>query len=134
MADSPKQAEAAQALFSAIVDLKGGPIPRGIPNYLEFKARYANEIKRVSSKVQTPGVSLASIETFLIKDVEWYMSSVNIANRLLVATKSLSRRTYNKIKPKGIDLFYVRGDEAVFGSIDKPVSYTHLTLPTIYSV
>ena len=36
MADSPKEGEAAQALFCAIVDLKGTPFPP-IPNYIVFK-------------------------------------------------------------------------------------------------
>jgi len=125
MADSPKQAEAAQALFSAIVDLKGAPIPRSIPNYLIFKEKYKKEIQIVSRKVITPGVSLNDIENFLVKDQDWYKSSINIANRLLVATKKLSKKTYNKIKPKGIDLYYVRGDKNVFGSIDKLWKFTN---------
>lgn len=125
MADSPKQAEAAQALFSAIVDLIGAPIPRSIPNYLIFKERYKKEIQIVSRKVITPGVSFNDIEKFLVKDQDWYKSSINIANRLLVATKKLSKKTYNKIKPKGIDLYYVRGDKNVFGSIDKLWKFTN---------
>ena len=40
MADSPKEGEAAQALFCAIVDLKGAAFPSNIPNYLEFKQKY----------------------------------------------------------------------------------------------
>ena len=125
MADSPKQAEAAQALFSAIVDLIGAPIPRSIPNYLIFKERYKKEIRTVSRKVITPGVSLDEIEKFLVKDQDWYKSSINIANRLLVATKTLSKKTYNKIRPKGIDLYYVRGDDNVFGSIDTLWKFTN---------
>ena len=39
MADSPKQAEAAQALFSAIVDYLGKPIPM-LENYNKFKKEY----------------------------------------------------------------------------------------------
>tara|TARA_Y100000592_G_C5438664_1_gene302145 strand:- start:56 stop:1444 length:1389 start_codon:yes stop_codon:yes gene_type:complete len=124
MADSPKQAEAAQALFSAIVDLKGSPLPN-IPNYLSFKQRYKSEIKKVSRKVITPGVSLNSIEDLLNSDNEWFLSSVNIANKLLFETRKLARATHNKIKPKGIDLFYVRGDKNVFGSIDKLWKHTN---------
>ena len=118
MADSPKQAEAAQALFCALVDLKGGPLPR-LANFEVFQERFKKDIQTVSRKVITPGVPYSSIEKFLIKNPDWYNSSINIANRLLIATKTLSRKTYNKIKPKGIDLFYVRGDKDVFGSIDK---------------
>ena len=125
MADSPKQAEAAQALFSAIVDYRGAPLPYTIDNYIEFQEQYKREIRAVSRKVVTPGVSLQSIETFLIKDNDWYKSSINIANKLLSATKTLSKKTYNKIKPKGIDLYYVRGDVNVFGSLDKLWKHTN---------
>ena len=124
MADSPKQAEAAQALFSAIVDLKGAPLP-SMPNYLSFKQKYKSEIRKVSRKVITPGVSLNSVEDLLNTDNDWFLSSVNIANKLLVETKKLAKATHNKIKPKGIDLFYVRGDKNVFGSIDKLWKYTN---------
>lgn len=110
MAASPKAAEAAQALFCALVDLKGGPLPR-LPNYLIFKKRFSKDITAVKSKVKTPGVSQASIDKLLTEDDDWYNSSINIANRLLIATKTLSNITYRKIKPKGIDLFYVRGDK-----------------------
>ena len=125
MADSPKQAEAAQALFSAIVDYRGAPLPYNIDNYIQFQEQYKREIRAVSRKVVTPGVSLQSIETFLIKDNDWYKSSINIANKLLSATKTLSKKTYNKIKPKGIDLYYVRGDANVFGSLDKLWKHTN---------
>ena len=40
-----------------------------------------------------------------------------IANKLLDDLEKLAKKTYNKIKPKGIDLFYVRGDDEVFGSM-----------------
>ena len=125
MADSPKQAEAAQALFSAIVDYRGAPLPYTIDNYIQFQEQYKREIRAVSRKVVTPGVSLQAIETFLVKDNDWYKSSINIANKLLSATKTLSKKTYNKIKPKGIDLYYVRGDVNVFGSLDKLWKHTN---------
>jgi hypothetical protein len=92
---------------------------------MNFREKYKKEIRTVSRKVITPGVSLNDIEKFLIKDNDWFLSSINIANKLLDVTKTLSRKTYNKIKPKGIDLFYVRGDSNVFGSIDKLWKYTN---------
>ena len=46
MADSPKEAEAAQALFCAIVDLKGAPLPTNIPNYIVFKQKYIVVLKQ----------------------------------------------------------------------------------------
>ena len=64
MADSPKQAEAAQALFSAIVDYRGAPLTYNIDNYIQFQEQYKREIRAVSRKVVTPGVSRQAIETF----------------------------------------------------------------------
>ena len=66
MADSPKQAEAAQALFSAIADYRGGPLLSSLKDYNEFQEKYKKEIRTVSRKVITPGVSLNDIEKFLI--------------------------------------------------------------------
>ena len=74
MADSPKQAEAAQALFSAIADYRGGPLSSSLVGYEEFQEKYKNEIRSVSRKVVTPGVSLKDIEKFLIKDNDWFLS------------------------------------------------------------
>ena len=125
MADSPKQAEAAQALFSAIVDYRGAPIREDIPNYTVFSQTYKKEIRAVSRKVVTPGVSSASIEQLLNKDKDWFKSSINIANKLFSDTAKLSKKTHGRIKPKGLDLFYVRGDKNVFGSIDKLWKYTN---------
>ena len=127
MADSPKQAEAAQALFSAIVDYTGAPIPTNIPNYTSFSQKYKKEIRSVSRKVVTPGVSSSSIVELLNKDKDWFKSSINIANKLFSDTAKLSKKTHGRIKPKGLDLFYVRGDKNVFGSIrmSKSKKQTH---------
>lgn len=124
MADSPKQAEAAQALFSAIVDNLGKPLPM-YKNYNDFKKAQQSQINKVKVNVKTPGVSITDIERFLKKDNEWFMSSINIANKLFEITKTLAKKTHNKIKPTGIQLFYVRGDSEVFGSMDKIWKYTN---------
>jgi hypothetical protein len=128
MADSPKQAEAAQAIFSAIADNLGVPFPANISNYTAFKKKYKGQFKQVQSKVDTPGVPFASIESFLINDNDWFKSSVNIANKLFDATQKLARKTYRKIKPKGIDLFYVRGDNDIFGGLDIIFKYTNISV------
>ena len=50
MADSPKQAEAAQALFSAIVDYRGAPIKEIYQTTLYFlkhiKGKYGQYLER----------------------------------------------------------------------------------------
>ena len=105
MADSPKEAEAAQALFCAVVDYEGKKISPIPPDYDSFYEKYERTINRVRRKVVTPGVSLANIDNFLTDDLDWYNSSVNVANILFDETKRIAIQTHNKIKPAGIDLF-----------------------------
>ena len=123
MADSPKEGEAAQALFCAIVDLKGTPFPP-IPNYIVFKQNYRREINTVRRKVVTPGVTESGIEQLLLRDNDWFLSSINIANKIFTETKRLAAKTHQKIKPPGLDLFYVRGDKNVMDSIQTIFKYT----------
>ena len=113
MADSPKLSESSQALFCAVVDYLGKPINgRNRPaNYPAFKREYGSIINRVKNKVKTGSVSVSSIERYLTENKDWYDSSINIANELFNATAKISRKTYNRIKPKGISLFYIRGDK-----------------------
>ena len=68
-------------------------------------------VKIVKSKVKTGSVTQKNIDDFLTKNKDWYDSSINIANELFRATKTISRKTFNRIKPPGISLFYVRGDK-----------------------
>ena len=89
MADSPKEAEAAQALFCAIVDLKGTPFPSNIPNYLEFKQKYKREIGIVRRKVVTPGVSQNGIEKLLLGDNDWFLSSIRSPGGVSVSSRDV---------------------------------------------
>ena len=125
MADSTKEAEAAQALFCAVVDYEGKKIHPKPRNYRAFARTYERTIQRVRRKVVTPGVTIEGISRFLTEDQDWYDSSVNIANHLLDKTEEIAKNTYNKIKPKGIDLFYVRDDRNTFNSISKLFTYTN---------
>ena len=126
MADSPKWAEAAQALFSAVLDYEGktfDPKPR---NYAAFKKAYGKQMKAVDRHVKHPGVSIGQIEQNLTRDQDWYDSSINIANKIFTETKKIARKTHNRIKPAGIELFYLRdeGKGSVMGSID--TIFTHV--------
>ena len=107
--------ESAQALFCAVVDYLGKPIvdSKRPPNYAAFKRQYGNVITKVKRNVRTGAVTIKNIEDFLTipKNQEWYDSSINVANELFRASKIISRKTFNKIKPPGINLFYVRGDK-----------------------
>ena len=91
MADSPKEAEAAQALFCAVVDYEGKKISPVPPNYEAFLRTYEKTISRVRRKVVTPGISLDQIGRLLnVHRNRWYDSSVNIANQLFEDTEGLA--------------------------------------------
>ena len=61
--------------------------PSSIPNYIVFKQKFSREINAVRRKVVIPGVTESGIEKLLLKDNEWFLSSVNIANKILKETK-----------------------------------------------
>ena len=126
MADSPKEAEAAQALFCAVVDYEGKKIDSNkVSNYEEFKVVYKNAISRVKNKVIHRGITESNIAKLLNKHKNgWYNSSVNIANQLFDDVKKISKKTHQRIKPKGISLFYLRDDDKVMGSIN--TIFTHV--------
>lgn len=115
MADSPKEAEAAQALFCSIADFVGkGNIDKilnlkSYPKYQDFKAAYSETIKDSYAKIKTPGISLANIEKFIISKPDWYESSVIIAVKL-INDLSQKQKQFKKIEqPKWQDLIYARG-------------------------
>ena len=112
-ASDTKLFESSQALFCAVVDYLGKPIigNKRPPNYPAFQREYGSVISRVKNKVKTGSVTQKNIDDFLTKNKDWYDSSINIANELFRATKTISRKTFNRIKPPGISLFYVRGDK-----------------------
>ena len=112
-ASDTKLFESSQALFCAVVDYLGKPIigNKRPPNYPAFQEEYGSVISRVKSKVKTGSVTQKNIDDFLTKNKDWYDSSINIANELFRATQTISRKTFNRIKPPGISLFYVRGDK-----------------------
>ena len=130
MADSPKWAEAAQALFSAVLDYEGKPFDPKPRNYAAFKSKYANQIRAVDSHVKHPGVSLGQIDHNLTRYPDWYDSSINIANKIFSETRNIARKTHNRIKPKGIELFYLRdsGRGSVMGSIDTIFTHVNRTV------
>ena len=115
-ASDTKLFESSQALFCAVVDYLGKPIigNKRPPNYPAFQEEYGSIIKIVKRKVKTGAVTQKNIDDFLSnpKNQDWYESSINVANELFKATKTIARKTYNRIKPVGISLFYVRGDKS----------------------
>ena len=115
MADSPKEGEAAQALFCAIADNLGITKTskefdlKKLPNYKAFKQHYGKLIDDCFKKTNLPSITLAEIEKFLNDSAGWYESSLNIAKKLIVDIKNISSK-FSKIQaPKWQDIIYVRG-------------------------
>ena len=115
MADSPKEGEAAQALFCAIADYFGSTKTdkefdlKKYPTYYTFKKVFAKDIEDCFSKIDTPSVSLKDIENFFDKDNAWYQSSINIAKKLMDDISEISTKFSRIATPKLQDIMYVRG-------------------------
>ena len=120
MADSDgdtKAFESAQALFCAMADFLGKEKSKKVLNYKtyetygQFKSEKDNEklISDSYNKLKTTGVSLELIEKILIKDVDWYKSSVNIAVKLIDDISEIDK-DFKKIQSPGwTDFLYYRG-------------------------
>jgi len=120
MADSDgdtKAFESAQALFCAMADFLGKEKSKKVLNYKtyetygQFKSEKGNEklISDSYNKLKTTGVRLDLIEKILIKDVDWYKSSVNIAVKLIDDISEIDK-DFKKIQSPGwTDFLYYRG-------------------------
>ena len=125
MADLTSLAESSQALFCAIADYIGVKETNIIfdtnvsPNYTEFRNKVKEKtIKEAHKRIDTPGVQLLDIETFLKKDEKWFISSMQIAKKLVNDISSIDPDL--KIAQKGFQkLFYFRGDSDVMSNIEK---------------
>lgn len=115
MADSPKEGEAAQALFCAIADQLGTTKTnkefdlKKYPNYEVFRSVYEKTIKEVFAKIDTPQITLNQIENFLVNSAGWYESSINIAKKLLNEIGTISQKFKRIQSPRLQDIVYVRG-------------------------
>ena len=112
-----KAFESAQALFCAMADFLGKEKSKKVLNYKtyetygQFKSEKGNEklISDSYNKLKTTGVSLDLIEKILIKDVDWYKSSVNIAVKLIDDISEIDK-DFKKIQSPGwTDFLYYRG-------------------------
>ena len=121
MADSPKEAEAAQALFCGIADYLGLQKTKEEfnlsknPNYLTFKRGHQKLIEstfKEQTRVKLPTVSLEKIEELLNNDNDWYKSSINIAKKLMEEITDISKN-FSRIRGVGWeDIYYIRGAKA----------------------
>lgn len=118
MADSPIEAEAAQALFCAIADYVGSEKVdkhldlKTYPTYDLFKAHNKRLVELSYIQLEVPGVPLKRMEDFLIKKPDWYESSVLIAVKIIKELKSIDKDFQRLAKPKWSNIMYVRGAKA----------------------
>ena len=112
-----KAFESAQALFCAMADFLGKEKSKKVLNYKtyetygQFKSEKGNEklISDSYNKLKTTGVSLDLIEKILIKDVDWYKSSINIAVKLIDDISEIDKDFIKIQSPGWADFLYYRG-------------------------
>jgi len=115
MSDSPKEGEAAQALFCAIADLLGEKTTTKefkiskYPTYRLFKKKYSKIIIDTFAKIDTPQISLKQIEDFLVNKKGWFESSLNVAVKLIEDIETINKNFSKIQKPKLQHIMYVRG-------------------------
>ena len=115
MADSPKEAEASQALFCSIADYVGRDKIDSVFNYKTyylFERANADLIKIAYKRLDTPGISLQQIEKFLTDKTDWYESSVLTAVKVIKDLTSIDKDFARLSKPGWQNIFYVRGAKA----------------------
>jgi hypothetical protein len=90
MADKTALFESSQALFCAVADYLGKIKTnkifdiKKVPDYNSFRSAVGVSTINLSNKrLDTPGVTLKDIESFLADDLSWYTSSLLIAKKLV---------------------------------------------------
>ena len=125
MADLTTLAESSQALFCSIADYIGAQRTNQLfdskkyPDYTDFRNQITDAtLKAAHKNIETPGVALNELELFLKKDTKWYVSSLQIAKKLINDITKIDPDF--KIAQKGFqDIFYYRGDQDIMGTIEK---------------
>lgn len=129
-AQRTKISECAQAYISAVLDAYDKELPRKTKNgkYENFTYEDLKEMLKASVFEKTKnkingklgGVSVTSIEKFLKDNNDWFLSSLNIANKVYIKLGnmgSIGRSLRTKISQSGDYLYYVRGDSDIFPTI-----------------
>jgi len=125
MADKTALLESAQALFCSIADYIGVKRtnllfdPKKYPDYTDFRSQINEATLQAANKnIETPGVFLNELELFLKKDTKWYISSLQIAKKLINDITKIDPDF--KISAQGFQqIFYYRGDKEIMGTIEK---------------
>ena len=125
MADKTALLESAQALFCSIADYIGVKRTnllfdhKKYPDYTDFRSQIKDATLQAAHKnIETPGVFLNELELFLKKDTKWYISSLQIAKKLINDITKIDPDF--KISAQGFQqIFYYRGDKEIMGTIEK---------------
>ena len=125
MADLTTLAESSQALFCSIADYIGVQRtnqlfdPKKYPDYTDFRNQITDAtLKAAHKNIATPGVLLNELELFLKKDTKWYVSSLQIAKKLINDITKIDP-DFNIAKQGFQQIFYYRGDKEIMGTIEK---------------
>ena len=125
MADLTTLAESSQALFCSIADYIGVQKtnqlfdPKKYPDYTDFRSQIKDATLQAAHKnIETPGVFLNDLELFLKKDTKWYVSSLQIAKKLINDITKIDP-DFNIAKQGFQQIFYYRGDKEIMGTIEK---------------
>ena len=124
MPDKTSLFESSQALFASMADYLGASKVekqlnlKTYPTYESFKEKNKKLIETAIKRVETPGVTLKDMDTFLTKNKDWYISSVLIAVQLIKQITTIDP-DYKISRPGYDNLFYLRGDRSVMDVIQK---------------
>jgi len=131
MADTAKT-ESAQALFCAIADYLGTQEakraldPDRYPTYEDFRVNYTPPLgrKTLAEVITESHKKYADLATTNLKDIErvlkdvmWYKSSVYIAREVMLKVDKLQKKFVKIKKFDWSDVYYVRGDKEIMGTI-----------------
>ena len=144
MADSPKEAEVAQAMFCYLADFLGASeVNKEWTDYTNGKIKINEDIidkffaKKYNSKtyesiinsalgtqIDTAGFNLKTIRKFFTSQgtigYDWFTSSTKIGLSLINQLKTVSTKlSSNIVAPNWKNIFYVRGDKDIMDSINE---------------
>ena len=94
--------------------------PKKYPDYTDFRNQITDAtLKENFIKIlKQQFVTLNELELFLKKDTKWYVSSLQIAKKLINDITKIDPDF--KIAQRGFqDIFYYRGDQDIMGTIEK---------------
>ena len=144
MADSPKEAEVAQAMFCYLADFLGSSeVNKEWINYTNGKIKINEDVinnfftkkyssktyesiinSALSSQIDTAGFNLNTITKFFTSQgtigYDWFTSSIKIGMSLINQLSTISTKLSTNItSPNWKNIFYVRGDDAVMETINE---------------